>query len=72
MWKNITPAQIVQRKQIEIERQYWDELKTLHDTNDILNFWRKYCEYLEKMNLISPNRRLIYNAAQKTIKKIKK
>ena len=70
MWKNITPAQLVQKKQIQMEKGYWEELKILYNTNDIVGFWEKYCEYLEVVNIVSPNRKLLYNMAKKTLKEL--
>lgn len=71
MWKNITPAQIVQKKQIQMEKKYWKELKRLDNTNNITGFWSKYCEYLEEINLISPGRKLFYNMVKKTLLALK-
>lgn len=71
MWKNITTAQITQKKQIQMEKRYWEELKLLYNKNDIIGFWEKYCEYLEEVNLISPGRKLIYSMVKKTIWELK-
>ncbi len=69
MWKNITPAQITQKQQIEMERKYWEELNNI---NDISGFWRKYIEYLERVNLISPGRKLLYKMVKQTLLKLEK
>ncbi len=69
MWKNITPAQIAQKQQIEMERKYWEKL---NNTNDVIDFWRKYIEYLEHVNLISSGRKLLYKMVKKTLLKLEK
>lgn len=46
-------------------KEYWVKLKKLSDENKVIDFFRLYAEYLECANIISPNRRILYNMVKK-------
>lgn len=46
-----------------IEKQWWDELKSLADQDRVSEFYTRYAEYLESRNVLSPSRRAIHKMA---------
>ena len=45
------------------EKQYWDELKRLADTDQVAAFYRLYAEYLEWADIVSNSRKAIHKMA---------
>jgi hypothetical protein len=52
--------------------KYWSELKKLSDQENVIEFLKLYCKYLEASNIISPSRGILYKMIQKTINALDK
>lgn len=62
-------AEASRRKQ---ERECWNELKKLASEDKILEFYQLYAEYLERNNILSPDRKAIYHMAKKVVEYVQK
>ncbi len=62
----------VQRERAAKEREWWKELKQLANADNVAGFYRRYADYLEWNNVISPSRQAIHKMAKRAAEMLEK